>query len=91
MATNVIPIKGRRPLVLALDQLVGFEGVKILSGLIQEWNVGGDKRTIKELAAKANLTPTTVSRIMNRDTKSPRMLTCIMLFKALGFSAVRFD
>jgi len=91
MATNVIPIKGRRPLVLSLDQLVGFEGVKILSGLIQEWNITGEKRQLKELAQKANLHPTTVSKIMNRETMSPRMLTCIMLFKALGFSAVRFD
>jgi hypothetical protein len=28
---------------------------------------------------------------MSRETRSPRMLTCIMLFKALGFTAVRFE
>lgn len=99
---NVIPIpirppQHRRMLHLSLDQLVGFEGVKILAGLIQEWliqpaaKINGEKRHIKHLAALANLTPTTVSRIMNRETMSPRMLTCIMLFKALGFSAVRFE
>jgi len=91
MAAKIIPIKGRKPLILSLDQLVGFEGVNILAKLIQEWNITGEKRQIKELAQKANLHPTTVSKIMNRETKSPRMLTCIMLFKALGFSAVRFD
>jgi len=88
---NVVPFKPRRTaLSLQLDQLVGFEGVKILSGLIQEWHVGTGGK-IKELAQKANLTPTTVSRIMHYETKSPRMLTCIMLFKALGFSAVRLE
>jgi hypothetical protein len=95
---KIIPIRQQhRMLHLQLDQLVGFEGVKILSGLIQEWHTtpeakaAGEKRQIKQLAMKANLTPTTVSRIMNRETMSPRMLTCIMLFKALGFSAVRFE
>lgn len=96
---KVVPIRPghRKMLYFSLDQLVGFEGVKILSGLIQEWHTtpateaDGQKRQIKHLAMKANLTPTTVSRIMNRETMSPRMLTCIMLFKALGFSAVRFE
>lgn len=96
---NVIPIRPHRKkmLQLQLDQLVGFEGVKILAGLIQEWHTtpeakeAGKRHQISYLARKANLTPTTVSRIMNRETKQPRMLTCIMLFKALGFSAVRFD
>lgn len=83
---------------VSLDQLVGFEGVKLLAKLIQEHHTGGkggrhrvDRHSIKELAKRANLTPVTVSRIMNRETKSPRMLTCIMLFKALGFTAVRFE
>lgn len=95
---KVIPIRPQhRMLYFSLDQLVGFEGVKILSGLIQEWHTtpateaDGQKRQIKHLATKANLCPQTVSRIMNRETMSPRMLTCIMLFKALGFSAVRFE
>lgn len=92
MSAKIVPIRaGRKTLVLSLDQLVGFEGVKILSGLIQEWFTSDKQRRIKDLAQKANLTPTTVSRIMHYETKSPRMLTCIMLFKALGFSAVRFD
>lgn len=88
---RVIPIRAQRVLSLSLDQLVGFEGVKLLAGLIQEWLSPGSGRKIKDLAAKANLTPPTVSRIMNRETKSPRMLTCIMLFKALGFTAVRIE
>jgi transcriptional regulator with XRE-family HTH domain len=93
MKAKIIRFAPRRTaLSLQLDQLVGFEGVKILSGLIHEWHLKEPfENTIKKLAQKANLTPTTVSRIMNRDTKSPRMLTCIMLFKALGFSAVRFE
>jgi hypothetical protein len=92
MKAKVIRFAPRRTaLSLQLDQLVGFEGVKILSGLIHEWHLQNKENRIKNLAQKANLTPTTVSRIMNRDTKSPRMLTCIMLFKALGFSAVRFE
>jgi transcriptional regulator with XRE-family HTH domain len=93
MKAKIIRFAPRRTaLSLQLDQLVGFEGVKILSELIREWHLKEPfENTIKKLAQKANLTPTTVSRIMNRDTKSPRMLTCIMLFKALGFSAVRFE
>lgn len=96
---KVVPIRPHhhKALQLSLDQLVGFEGVKILAGLIQEWllqpaaKINGEKRQIKHLAALANLCPQTVSRIMNRETMSPRMLTCIMLFKALGFTAVRFE
>lgn len=98
--TNVVPIthsRGRKGLHLQLDQLVGYEGVKILAGLIQEWHLSkeaetaGHRHRLSYLARKANLTPTTVSKIMNRETRQPRMLTCIMLFKALGFSAVRFE
>lgn len=99
MTAKVIPIgrHHRHGLHLSLDQLVGFEGVKILASLIQEWHISpeakqaGDKHRIGLLARKANLCPQTVSRIMSRETKSPRMLTCIMLFKALGFTAVRFE
>jgi hypothetical protein len=96
-ALKVIPIRPhhRKMLHFSLDQLVGFEGVKILSGLIQEWllqrDAEGKRRQLKDLAQKASLYPQTVSKIMNRETMSPRMLTCIMLFKALGFSAVRFE
>ena len=103
MAANIIPIKShhRRGLHLQLDQLVGFEGVKILAGLIQEWHTSTEAEQVGRgathrgrlsyLARKANLHPTTVSKIMNRETRAPQMLTCIMLFKALGFSAVRFE
>jgi hypothetical protein len=88
----VIQFKPRRKsLRLQLDQLVGFEGVKILSELIREWHLQNTDNKIKLLAQKANLTPTTVSRILHYETKSPRMLTCIMLFKALGFTAVRLE
>ena len=89
MTASVIPIRKRRQLSLSLDQLVGFEGVKILATLLQDEVVRGVQ--MKNIAQKANLTRPTVSRIMNRETMSPRMLTCIMLFKALGFTAVRFD
>lgn len=79
-------------LYVSLDQLVGFEGVKLLSKLIRDWHLRDTQHnTIKSLAIKANLTPTTVSRLMDHTTKSPRMLTCIMIFKALGFVAVRFE
>ena len=81
----------RSSLSLQLDQLVGFEGVKVLSELIREWHLSNPDNKIKLLAQKANLTPTTVSRILHYETKSPRMLTCIMLFKALGFTAVRLE
>ena len=89
MTASVIPIRKRKHLSLSLDQLVGFEGVKILATLLQDEVVRGVQ--MKNIAQKANLTRPTVSRIMNRETMSPRMLTCIMLFKALGFTAVRFD
>lgn len=96
---DVVPLRTshRKMLHLQLDQLVGYEGVKILAGLIQEWHLSpsavalGKRHQLSHLARKANLTPTTVSKIMNRETRQPRMLTCIMLFKALGFSAVRFE
>lgn len=91
---KVVPLRphGRKFLQLSLDELVGFEGVKTLARLIQEWHTApGKQRLIKDLARKADLLPRTVSRIMSRDTKAPRMLTCIMIFKALGFSAVRFE
>ncbi len=90
--SNLIPLRIPRQggLVLQLDQLVGFEGVKILAQLLKRYNLE-HKVTIKDIAYKANLLPVTVSRIMNRETKAPRMLTCIMLFKALDFKAVRFE
>lgn len=96
--SNIIPIRqgNRRGLSLSLDQLVGYEGVKTLAGLIQDWLLTPDRdgkrtRRVKDLAIKAGLYPNTVSRIMNRETRSPHMMTCILIFKALGFSAVRFD
>jgi transcriptional regulator with XRE-family HTH domain len=90
MAATVTAITARRGLHVSLDELVGFEGVKLLAKLIQQ-HVRKQHSTVKDLARAANLTPTTVSRIMSRETRSPRMLTCIMLFKALGFTAVRFE
>jgi hypothetical protein len=90
MAATVTAITARRGLHVSLDELVGFEGVKLLAKLIQQ-HVRQQHSTVKDLARAANLTPTTVSRIMSRETRSPRMLTCIMLFKALGFTAVRFE
>jgi len=91
MIAKVIPIgQQNRPMLnLSLDELVGFEGVKLLAKLIQQWHKEDTSRKLKDLAQKAQLTPTTVSRIMNRETRMHRMLTCIMLFKALGFTAVR--
>jgi hypothetical protein len=91
MNAKVIPITATRGLHVSLDELVGFEGVKLLAKLIQQWHRADKSRKLKDLARLANLTPTTVSRIMSRETRSPRMLTCIMLFKALGFTAVRFE
>lgn len=89
-AAKVVNIQAQRAVQIPLDQLAGFEGVKLLSDMIQKWHrQSGGK--VQDLARKANLTPTTVSRIMSRETKSPRMLTCIMLFKALGFSAIRLE
>ena len=90
MAATVTAITARRGLHVSLDELVGFEGVKLSAKLIQQ-HVRKQHSTVKDLARAANLTPTTVSRIMSRETRSPRMLTCIMLFKALGFTAVRFE
>ena len=92
MKSKVIQfVPKRKMLTFQLDQLVGFEAVKILSDLIREWHLQNPSNQIRILAQKANLTPTTVSRILHYETKSPRMLTCIMLFKALGFSAVRIE
>lgn len=100
---NIVSLRphGPRTLQLQLDQLVGFEGVKILAGLIQEWHLSPEARgaghgpshrgQLSFLARKAGLHPTTVSKIMNRETRAPQMMTCILLFKALGFSAVRFE
>lgn len=92
---KVIPINAavaapQMPLSMALDELVGYRGVLLLSRLLREHHKR-NRVSVKEIAAKANLTPQTVSRIMSRDTKSPRMLTCIMLFKAIGFVAVQFE
>lgn len=89
MSAKVVPMPRARHLVLSLDDLVGFEGVKTLAKLLQEEIRRGV--LLKDISHKANLLPKTVSRIMTRETMAPRMLTCIMIFKALGFSAVRFD
>jgi hypothetical protein len=89
MTAKVVSIGGQRGLQLSLDQLVGFEGVKVLAKLIQKEVVRGV--LLKTIAQRANLTTRTVSKIMNRETMSPRMLTCIMIFKALGFTAVKFE
>lgn len=91
MSAKVIPWTRPRVLTLQLDQLAGFEGVKLLAGLIQDWVKSDPKSRLKELARLAQLHPTTVSRIMYRQTMSPRLLTCIMIFKALGFKAMRIE
>jgi hypothetical protein len=94
MSNNVVRLHSRpdMTLVVSLDDLIGYKGVKLLARLIQKWVLTDKKHnTYKLLAAKANLHPKTVVRIMERVTVSPRLTTVIMLFKALGFSAVRFE
>ena len=90
MTARIVTLPARRALSLSLDDLVGFEGVKLLAKLIQQW-IDRGRRKLKDLATAAQLTPRTVAKIMTRETRSPRMLTCIMLFKALGFRAVRLE
>ena len=87
--SNIVPLRPVKELVLSLDQLTGFDGVKTLAKLLQQEIRSGV--LLKDIARKANLQRNTVAKIISRDTKAPRMLTCIMLFKALGFKAVRLD
>jgi hypothetical protein len=93
-SAQIIPFPNQQKpfLLVDLDDLVGFHGVKLLARQIQSWMKANKKEhTFKVLAQRSQLTPKTVSRIMNRETMAPRMLTCIMLFKAIGFKAARFE
>lgn len=76
---------------ISLDELDSYKGVKLLSSLLTEHLRSHKGETIKGLVKRAGLTPRTVSRIISRDTMSPRLLTVILLFKALGFVAMRLE
>lgn len=80
------------PLVIQLDEMDGPKAVAIISREIVLWMHDDPKsNTIKSLAKRANLTPTTVSKILHRETFFPRMLTCILLLKSLGFAAMKLE
>lgn len=81
----------RQPLSIQLDRLDGPEGVRLLSVEIHNWLKEDKTRTLKLLAKRANLGIKTVSKIWYKETTSPRFLTCILLFKALGFVAVKLE
>lgn len=76
---------------VALDQLDSYQGVKLVAKLMRQWERSQKENTFKLLAARATLTPTTVQRLASETTKSPRLHTVLMIMKALGFVAVRFE
>lgn len=83
--------KKDRALWVHLDQLQGPDAVRILSIEIDKWLREEKTRTIKDLSKKSGLGRRTVSKIWYRETRYPQFLTCIMLFKALGFVAMRLE
>lgn len=94
MSAKVIPLNGGHSaprLLLDIDDLDGYRGVKIVAGLIQQWQLADKSRRLSHLARRANLTVGTISRIRDRETLSPRLHTILMILKALGFSVVRFE
>lgn len=76
---------------IQLDQLQGPDAVGILSQEINRWLKEDKHRTIKDLSKKSGLGAKTVSRIWYRETRYPQFITCILLFKALGFVAIRLE
>lgn len=89
-ASKVVPLHRGRFSRVHLDQLTGPEAVALLSREIDEWLLH-EHATIKDLAKRAGLGRATVSRIWYRETSYPRLLTCILLFKALGYVAMRLE
>jgi hypothetical protein len=93
ITTNVVPIPEYRrtpnEIHVSLDHFDGILAVKMLSQEIGREMAINPKLKLKDIARKANLSPTTVGKIYNRDTHYPRHYTIISLFKALGFSAVK--
>jgi len=89
--SNVVPLRSVSPIVMQLDQLDSYAAVGKVARLLREWERRSRANTYKDLARRAGLTPTTVARIASRDTRAPRLYTILMIMKALGFAAVRFE
>lgn len=77
--------------ILQLDQLSGPHATAFMCEEIDAWLKASSERTIKALAKKAGLANATVSRLWYRETQYPRLLTIVLLLKALGYAAIRFE
>lgn len=92
---NVVSFPAAKAFSMPLDQLDSYQGRRAIARLLREWLNGpgkdGRKRTMYQLAQKANLHHNTVARIASETTKWPRLHTILALMAGLGFSAVRFE
>jgi hypothetical protein len=71
--------------VIQLDQLSGSHATSWLCEDIDAYLKRG--HSLKQFADKAGLGTKTVSRLWYRETQYPRLLTVVMLLKALGYAA----
>lgn len=91
-ASNIVTqLRVTHPRILQLDELTGPRAVSLLSTLINEWLNANKAHTLKSFAKKTSLSTKTVSRIWYKETQSPRFETTIILFKTLGFQAIRLQ
>lgn len=90
-AHNVVEFNSAKAFSISLDELASFRGIKLVAKLIRQWERANKGNTYRHIARKAGLCDTTVARIASEETKAPRLLTILMIMKALGFSAVRFE
>ena len=88
---KVVPLHKPAAVVLPLDSLDSFQGVKKISSLIRQWERSNKANTYNIMAKRANLCSETVRRLASGDTKAPRLQTCLCVLKALGFAVVRFE
>lgn len=81
----------QKPITIDLVRLDGHEGVRILSQEISRWFEKNPGARLKDLAERAGLSRATVSKIHARETQQPRLTTVVLLLRAFGFVAARFD
>jgi hypothetical protein len=95
MSTNVVSLPKQYSIFtrsLSIKQLLGHEGVKLLATEIRFWHLSDTKNnTLKSLAHKANLSPTTVSKIMDETTRFPRKDTMLMILVGMDYTMVKFE
>lgn len=90
--SEVIAFPKQRMFTIPLHKLDSFEGIKIISRMMREWQkVDKKKRTWNKMSTMTGLSHTTISNLASHTTKAPRLHTLLAVMGALGFKMVRFE